>query len=215
MPDPVQFDRLIYGGSFDPPHRGHVAIVEHVLRHSITRAIDLIPAAVSPFKQDAPPTSGVDRLALLHAALSEFEREHSKERIRVRTLELDRPPPSYSADTCAALRALFPGQTLGLLIGSDSLRELHLWTRIASILEHHPVCVFQRDSESRAESEAISAQLATDFAGARFHLLDNPLVPCASSAIRAQLAAGVESAVADCLTPEVLVEIERRGLYRG
>lgn len=218
----VNVDRLIFGGSFDPPHRGHLAIIEWVFAQRLAPALDLIPAAVSPFKQDQPPTDGAARRKLLEVACEDLlvdlrERGQSElaerisQNVRLLTLELDRPGPSYSADTCATLRAEFPGETLGLLIGSDSVHELHLWTRIADILAQHPVLIFRRPGDDTARIEQRILDLSAEFTGAQLRLLDNPLVDCSSTDSRRQIAEGARSA---CLSPGVAALIAERGLYR-
>lgn len=222
--DQLLFDRLIYGGSFDPPHRGHQAIIAHVLQKNLAGALEIVPAAVSPFKQDAPPTSGADRLALVEAAIQDFAVDSNANglnaealaRVRVNTIELDRPPPSYTADTCRALRERYPDERIGLLIGSDSLREFHLWTRVSAILAAHPVCVFRRGTESDAEIEALCDGLRARFAGAEFLVLDNPLVDCASSDLRTRMANADSDGETEhpCLSPRVQAAIHARGLYR-
>ena len=230
QPLDARCDRMIYGGSFDPPHRGHLTIIHYVLAQRLTPVIDLIPAAVSPFKTDAPPTAGAARRQLLEAAISdllagagEFTDPNTAiqpEQIQLRTLELDRPPPSFTVDTCAALREIYPGQTLGLLIGSDSLRDFQRWTRVEGILAHHPVFVFRRAQESVADVRRLIDGLCAQFPPARFYPLTNPLVPCASSDIRAQIAAGQPEeraraeSISRCLTPRVRGVIDELRLYR-
>ncbi|MCR9140652.1 MAG: adenylyltransferase/cytidyltransferase family protein [bacterium] len=268
---PPRCDRLIFGGSFDPPHRGHLAILRYALCANLAPVIDLVPAAVSPFKTDAPPTSGEDRRRLLEAALLDLaegldlldsgegdpgtadesrsaagaiDRNHLADepvdlsRVHLRTLELERPPPSYTADTCATLRKKYPGQRIGLLIGSDSLHDFERWTRVEEILAEHPVYVFRREGESLEDMEQmiahllkkISKPIPEPFAAPMtagpdnrpgFVALDNPLFPCSSTNVRGILtrhrstkhnSAGDDS---DCLSPRVAQIIAERGLYSG
>lgn len=222
----IESDRIIFGGSFDPPHRGHLLILRFILTHNQTLAIDLVPAAVSPFKTDTPPTDGPSRRRLLKAALEDLAegadlpdsetKQHGIapidiRRITLRTLELDRPPPSYTADTCAVLRDTYPGQKLGLLIGSDSLRDFDRWTRVAEILAHHTVYVFRRQQESIATIQQLIEDLTGRFdVGATFVSLPNPLFPCSSTDVRRSIPM---DGLDDCLTPRVARLITDLKLY--
>ncbi|MEQ9364829.1 MAG: adenylyltransferase/cytidyltransferase family protein [Leptospirales bacterium] len=229
-PAPPPCDRLIFGGSFDPPHRGHLALLRYALEENLAPAVDLVPAAVSPFKTDAPPTPGADRRRLLEAALLDLadgaDRVGETEtrsgppvdlaRIQLRTIELDRPPPSYTVETCAELRRTYPGQTLGLLIGSDSLHDFDRWTRVEEILKSHPIYVFRRTGDSpeatRRMIQDLTRRIATRPATPpKFFALANPLFPCSSTDARGGVA---EGGSVHCLTPRVARIITHLGLYQ-
>ena len=69
-PPPRKADRLLFGGSFDPPHRGHLEILRYVLSQNLASYIDLVPAAISPFKESQPPLgSAEDRLWMLSKSI--------------------------------------------------------------------------------------------------------------------------------------------------
>lgn len=245
----IHCDRLIFGGSFDPPHRGHLAILRYALAENLAPEIDLVPAAVSPFKIDAPPTAGDHRRRLLEAALADLadgadlqmgsdaaaavnaaagaktgdsftpanaQSTIDVDRIHLHTLELERPPPSYSADTCATLRRAHPDARIGLLLGSDSLHDFERWNRAAEILAYHPVFVFQRAGDSPATiAERIRelSRLLKSSDESRppvFVPLSNPLFPCASSDLRSADAANEREA---CLTPRVARLVRDLRLY--
>lgn len=199
--------RLVYGGSFDPVHRGHIAMMKYVLARGYTRRLDVVPAKVSPFKQDAPPSLPDEvRLELLRIAVAVVVRELDQpEAIRVLDYELRSPPPSYTAHTLRWLREHHPGESIGMLIGSDSFHELDAWFQPEEIVAHHPVVVFRRTGDELPDLERRARELKAKFSNIAcdFRLLDNPLVDCSSSEIRAALAAGGVNGVEDCLPSEV------------
>jgi len=89
----------------------------------------LVPAGISPFKQDRPPTAGRHRAAMLAVATADDPR------FEISTIELDRDGPSYTVDTLERLRADHPGDTLLLVVGPDSLASFPSWHRPDRILE--------------------------------------------------------------------------------
>ncbi|MCB1307763.1 MAG: nicotinate (nicotinamide) nucleotide adenylyltransferase [Leptospiraceae bacterium] len=210
-------DRLIFGGSFDPPHRGHLAMLEYVLTANCAEHVDLIPAAVSPFKQDRPPAaSGQQRLHMLTLLLEDLRSAELREHTTIRDHEILAPPPSYTVDTCARLRAEFPAQSIGILIGGDSLADLDAWHRIADILAHHPFLVFARPDADQALLSTQRTRLLRAFPENRdIIILQNDFVDCQSTAIRAALAMQDWTACRACLPPGVLEYIQINRLYRN
>ncbi len=207
------FSRLMFGGSFDPVHAGHIAIMRYVLAEKITSRLDIVPARVSPFKTDRPPLFSDERrldflriaarLVRDELALPEPEGDALRDAdpIRILDFELNAPPPSYTARTLRWLRETRPGERIGLLVGSDSFRGFYDWMEPGEILKAHALVVFRRRGDQTAELEEIARELRARFAPAacEFVFLDNPLVDCSSTAIRAALRAGRPDDAADCL----------------
>lgn len=111
----------VFGGTFDPIHRGHVEVATAVLR---TLALDrmLVVVANEPWqKQDRPVTSAEDRFAMVTAALADSpELEPSR-------IELDRGGPSYTIDTVRQLLALDPSSEVVVVVGADVVGALDTW----------------------------------------------------------------------------------------
>lgn len=216
---------MVFGGSFDPPHAGHLSIVRYVLEAGLAECLDLIPANISPFKTDHPPADGAQRLRMLRAMIQDLHVESRgayAAKLRILTLELERPPPSYTVDTLGELRRDFPGEDIGLLIGSDSLHDFDQWERAVQILEGHRVFVFLRPGDSRDELLDSLRRVAgaLGFAGdaifERVLFLDNPLVDCSSTAVRASLRSTERRTDANllrCVSPSVRALILAEGLY--
>jgi nicotinate-nucleotide adenylyltransferase len=111
----------IFGGTFDPPHVGHLIVAAEACEVLELDRLVLIPSAVPPHKQTTVRASAEQRLRMLRAATAGDQRMH------VDDLELRRAGPSYTVDTLRIYRERFPGAELFFLIGVDAVRELHTW----------------------------------------------------------------------------------------
>lgn len=208
--------RLVYGGSFDPVHRGHIAMMKYVLSRGLARRLDVVPAKVSPFKQDQPPSLPEElRLELLGIAVTCVGRELGAADLPVRILdfELRSPPPSYTARTLRWLRESYPGERIGLLVGSDSFRAMADWKTPDEILANHAVLVFRRAGDEIAGLEERAGEFRALAAGSEIRFLDNTLVDCSSTQLRGALKTGEK--IGDCLPEEILAHLRAAGVYRN
>ena len=119
MADPMRIG--ILGGSFDPPHIGHLWIAEAVREVLKLDEIRWIPAAISPLKPDGPVASNEQRRQMVALAVSGFSEYLVDDR------ELDRGNVSYTVDTLQGLKEEFPKAEFFLIMGSDSLASLQHW----------------------------------------------------------------------------------------
>ena len=117
----------IYGGTFDPIHHGHLILSRQACEELELDQLIFVPAALSPFKKDAPQASGELRLSMLRAAISRQEDFFAED------CELKRPPPSYSIDTVLQIREREPNADLFWLIGADNVDGLEKWHRIDAL----------------------------------------------------------------------------------
>jgi nicotinate-nucleotide adenylyltransferase len=111
----------VFGGTFDPPHIGHLVAAQDALTELGLDRVILVPAAAPPHKLDRPITPGRIRLELLQAAVG------GDPRFEVADLELRRSGPSWTVDTLRALRERSPGAELFLLVGVDQFVEFETW----------------------------------------------------------------------------------------
>ncbi|MGH7554419.1 MAG: nicotinate-nucleotide adenylyltransferase [Longimicrobiales bacterium] len=111
----------LFGGTFDPPHSGHLIVAQDALiRLGLDRLI-FIPAATPPHKQDREITPAAIRLAMLRAATAEDPR------FEVDDLEIRRAGPSYTVDTLRAYLSAQPDAELFLIVGADQYEEMNTW----------------------------------------------------------------------------------------
>ncbi|NOY30290.1 MAG: nicotinate (nicotinamide) nucleotide adenylyltransferase [Planctomycetes bacterium] len=194
--NPNSFRLGIFGGSFDPVHRGHFVLAECCLEQAKLDAVWLVPAAEQPLKPQGPQASGPHRLAMLELAIK------TRPELQVSTIELDRGGVSYTVDTLEAIRDQQPKAELFFLMGADSLADLPLWHRADEVCElATPLIV------GRAGAEVPSSVLQV-----KMLQVEMPATPISSSQIRQSIAAGKnwENSVA----PAVAEYIQKHKLYR-
>lgn len=197
----------IYGGTFDPPHIGHVTAAKAAMEVLGLDKLVLVPDAQPPHKVlpegGAAPRQRYDMAVLATAALGK--------RAEVSDMELRRSGVSYTADTLAALREQYPDDTLYLLMGSDMFLSLHNWRRPEAIMAMAHIAPFSREAEDESAAFAAqSARLEREF-GAQVTVVPNPqVVELSSTEVRAALAQGGGE---DLLPPSVWGYIRREHLY--
>jgi nicotinate-nucleotide adenylyltransferase len=173
----------VIGGTFDPIHHGHLAIAEEARESLGLERVLFVPAAASPFKTDRATTDPAHRLAMVEAAIE------GNPAFTCSRLELDRPAPSYTVDTLAALAAQGTGpEALWLILSSEALAGLPRWREPDRLLDLARLAVVPR---------AGTDPLGPDWARAAFpgredwfRFLSGPLLPISGSVVRRRAAAG-------------------------
>lgn len=194
----------IFGGSFNPPHLGHILAVREFQRKLDLDRVLLIPAAVPPHKTLAAGSAAPeDRLELTRRAVCDLPWA------QVLDLELRREGKSYTADTVTALRALYPEDEFFLLMGTDMFLSFENWYQPERILREATLAVAHRDADSPERLRDCAAGLEARL-GARTVLVENRFLTHSSTAVRAMLAFGCAG---DYLEPGVLDYIRARDLY--
>lgn len=184
----------LFGGSFNPPHAGHVLVVAWLLSSKRADEVWIIPAGVHPFGKVLAPFPL--RVAMVRAALAPFGTA-----VRVEEIEASLPAPSYTIDTVEALRARHPDTTFRLVVGTDILLESPKWKefeRLQTLVELLPV---RRAGVRGSEPDPDPAH-------------PTPLFPAISSSeVRERIARG--DAVDGIVPAAVLEQIHAAALYRG
>lgn len=111
----------VYGGTFDPPHVGHLIVASEVCDALRLDRVLLVPSAEPPHKRGSVRASAELRLRMVRAAIA------GDRRLEVDDIELRREGASYTVDTLRALRERDPGCELFFAVGVDQLREFHSW----------------------------------------------------------------------------------------
>jgi len=207
---------LLFGGAFDPPHRGHIDLPRLARQRIGADFLLYIPAAAPPLK-DGPEAGGEDRIAMLDAALA------GDDCAGVTDLELVRGGDSYTLDTLEELRRLLPGAELRLLIGADQARQFHRWREARRVIElAEPVVMLRPPHDDRAALLEAMAPHWTDeeLRSWERRLLDLPTHDIASTDLRRLLRERDESpppkdrAALETLLPAPVLEVVReRRLY--
>jgi nicotinate-nucleotide adenylyltransferase len=195
----------LFGGTFDPPHVGHLALAEWARERLVLDRVLFVPAGSPPHKRRGNLSSAGDRVAMTRLAVL------GNRAFTVSTVEARREGPSFTVETLRALARAHPRSRLFLLIGADSLGDFHTWRDPQEILEIATLAVAGRPGGAAGrEGRGPAGRIARS---RRLVRLDNPVLDVSSSAIRARVRAGHSVRY---LVPEaVAAYIARRGLYRG
>jgi nicotinate-nucleotide adenylyltransferase len=177
----------IFGGSFDPVHRGHLTLAESCRQQAALDRVWFVPAAHQPFKPDGPFASNADRLAMLRLALAECQG------CEISTLEIDRGGMSYTIDTLLTVEGLLPDAQIFLLLGGDSLVDFPYWRRPADICRVATPLVVNRAGEPSPNFEYLEDLVSAErLAEIQACQVEMPPQAISSSEIRRMVARGGE-----------------------
>ena len=164
------------GGSFNPPHLGHLLLAESALQELALDRVLFIPASQSPFKPGLAAPDPATRCEMVALAISD------NPRFALDTFEAERGGISYTIDTVRHLRALSPADELFLLLGADAFAEFPLWNSPEEIAREVTLAVATRPG--------CAIDLAAHPFSARARSFAMPAVDIASSDIRRRVAEG-------------------------
>jgi len=191
----------LFGGTFDPPHNGHVAVAKDVADALQLHRLLWIPAGEPPHKEQHEITPASLRLEMVYAAAADDAR------FEVSEVETGRGGPSYTVDTLRALRGRFPHATLYFILGADEYDALASWRAPEQILELTRLAVMDRGG-------ARAADTVPDVAGAdAADFVPVGRIDISSTQVRAHVSAGHDAS--DLVPLAVATIIEREGLYRS
>ena len=195
----------IFGGTFDPPHLGHLILASEARSQLRLARLLWILTPKSPHKIGNSITNVSDRLEMVQCAIADdptFE---------LSTVEFDRPAPQYTVDTLDTLQQQHPSADLILLMGADSLRGLTAWHRPADLVAAcREIGVMRRPGESvqLTTLEAVLPGIKN-----KVHFVEAPLLQVSSREIRRRVAENLPFRY--FLHPAVYDYIQAHNLYRG
>ena len=193
----------IYGGTYSPPHIGHLRAAEYAIEALKLDRLLLIPTGVSPHKRMSAGATSEDRLQMLRLSAAGIEKAE------VSDIELKREGRSYTVDTLGTIRAENPGAELVLLMGTDMFFSFMTWREPEKIMELATLAVFCRGE--KGEAAKIGAQkTALETLGAKIELVKNPVTAISSTDLRRMLVFGCADPF---LMPGVGDYIREKGLY--
>src|SRR5712691_7813660 len=151
----------IYGGTFDPVHKGHLEVARRVQKLFALDEVIFVPACVPPHKRGAGITSAFHRFAMLALAT-----QHDA-RLRLSTIELDAPDRPYAVDTVERIQnAIGSSQRLFFLIGADSWAEITTWHEWQRLLKMCDLIVVTRPGYDLSGSIPNASAQIVDVRGA-------------------------------------------------
>jgi len=170
------------GGSFDPPHLGHLILSMNAIEELNLEVLRWILTPIPPHKPDQNLTPVEIRTAMVEAALAD------NPEIALSRIDIDRPPPHFAADTMEMLRRKHPEDNLIYLIGEDSLRDLPDWHAPEQFLEHLDglgvMCRPDVDVDLKELEEHLPGL------SGKVEYLDGQLIEISSSLIRKRICGG-------------------------
>lgn len=200
----------VYGGTFNPPHLGHLTAARAVFDLLKLDKLLLVPAGLPPHKAlPAGSPTAEQRLEMTRLAAEQLG---LGDRVQVLDLELRRQGKSYTADTLSQIRELYPEAELWLLMGTDMFLTLQTWHEPEAIFAQAGIAAFGRTEEDTEELFSVQREyLYRTYPDARIFTLTIPgVVDISSTELREQLSA---DRGANLLAPAVYGYILREGLY--
>jgi nicotinate-nucleotide adenylyltransferase len=172
----------IFGGTFDPPHLGHLILAAEALSQlQLTRVLWVL-TPTPPHKPERPITLLEHRLEMLKRAIGTIPG------FELSSVEIDRPGPHFTLDTVDLLQTKYPAARLVLLVGGDSLRDLHTWNRADELIWALNAFGVMRRPGAEIDLKILENQLPGLSAKVRF--FETPQLQISSSTIRQRIQNG-------------------------
>lgn len=198
--------KTCYGGTFDPPHLGHLKIGEAVLQKGLTDMVLFMPAWIPPHKRDTHHAPFEDRFRMLELLTD------GRSGLEVSDFERRKGGISYTIETLRILSRENPGDTFQLLVGSDSLRQLHSWYKAEELADEFPIFWYPRGGENPVTEEELREHWKPETAARLFAGVIPGIHPMdvSSTGIREVLRKGERS---EWISDKIETYIRKRSLY--
>jgi nicotinate-nucleotide adenylyltransferase len=200
----------ILGGTFNPPHIGHLAVARHARAELGLERVLLMPAHIPPHKTAGEDPGPEDRLRMCRLAVEDADG------LSACGLEIERGGPSYTVDTLKAIHASHPDAELTFIVGADTARTLASWREPVKLLELAHLAVAARTGSARRQVlDTVVGLVDGDgqalAAGVKF--LEMPTIEISSSMVRRCVAR--QEPIDEFVGPAVARYIAESGLYRA
>ena len=216
----------LFGGTFNPIHRGHLWAASEVMKRFNLDQIFLIPAALPPHKTPGAVANADDRLEMIHLAITDLSG------LTVSDVELNRPGPSYTIDTVRHFKnTLADDSRIYLIMGLDAFLEIDTWKSYAELLGQIAFIVMARPDEDCPNADQgwkilenyLKSTLSEDyeFLTARgcytsegkqaIHIVDIDAMDISSTKIRQNIK--TKKTIENLVPPKVAEFIQSKGLY--
>ena len=194
----------VIGGTFDPPHYGHLALAESALIQLGLARVLFVPAGEPPHKPAQPIAAGHHRAAMVEMSIAD------NPAFALSRVDLDRPGPHYTVDTLTLLQRQQPEADLYFLIGGDSLAQFITWRDPAGIVRQAWLAVMERPGY---EPDLEGLEQAVPGLRERLVWLDVPRLDISASDLRRRVRQGLP--IRYLVPPPVEAYVRENGLYRA
>lgn len=185
---------VIYGGSFDPVHIGHLSLATEVCNADLADEVWFMVSPQNPHKQQAQLSDENMRLEMVRLAIAE------ESRLKASDFEFNLPRPSYTINTLSALEESYPDREFILLVGADNWEKFDRWYKHEEILERYRIIVYPRDNDTKPNVPQGVTWLSAK------------LYDVSSTQIRNIVKSG--KSITDLVTPAVEEYITNKNLYK-
>ena len=194
----------IFGGTFNPPHKGHKRMALEMMKAASLDKILIIPTFTPPHKTAPDLASTKDRAEMCNLLFSEdcFE---------VSDIEIKREGKSYTVDTVSELKKLYPDDELFLIIGSDMLLSFHKWYKFEDIISRVTLSVATREKEISPEVLSAYAKETLKLSEGEYIISRMSPMECSSTEVREKIKN--RENLSEVLTDEVAEHIAKFDLY--
>lgn len=194
---------VIYGGTFSPPHNGHINAVKALLRNVSSDMFVIMPTGIPPHKDEWGNVCGDDRFAMCKAAF-----EPVSDAIEVSDYEIKKGSKSYTYETIRHYKELYPEASIMLLCGEDMIMSLDSWYNAHYLMKE---CSFAAVSRRLATSMNEKIKYLEKRYGAKIKVIECTPVEISSQQIRKMICEG--RYISDCVPSGVLKIIKEKKLY--
>ncbi len=192
---------ILYFGSFNPIHNGHIALANYLLSQSLCDRVMMVLSPQNPLKVNSDLWNDNVRLDLARKAVEEYPN------IEVTDIEFSLPTPNYTTKTLRIFREKHPNTQFALLIGEDNYNIFDKWYNYEEILMHHKVFVYPRNNEAQSDKkDSCNSQIKDELQSKFQWLKDAPLLPISSTEIRTLLTA--KKSISHLVPQSIIPQIE-------
>jgi nicotinate-nucleotide adenylyltransferase len=194
---------IIFGGSFDPPHQGHRALVEHVKKIFKPDRTIVVPCYIQPLKggQSAPAEERLAMTKLMFGSADFLVSDH----------EIKKGDVSYSVDTIKHFKNMFHDADIYFLMGEDSLFNIKKWKDYEKLLKSCKYIVVSRTKGESTKLRLFTQELENK-EDTQIHIVDDFYHPASSTEVREKLLKGIKP---EYVNPDVFSYIRGHDLYKG
>lgn len=195
----------IFGGTFDPPHHGHLILAERCRETAALDEVWFMPSFQPPHKIGRTLSRFETRCEMVSLAIV------GQPDLKLTTIESELSPPSYTTETLRHLHERFPEHDFHLIIGGDSLVDFHSWYHPERILQQAGLIVVARPDVENITAAQLAVQIQVPESEVRLQFVESPLIAISSTEIRERVLA---SKTIRYLVPRAVEEfIREKRLY--
>ena len=191
---------VLYFGSFNPVHRGHIALAEYVISDGFADQVVMIVSPQNPHKEQSDLAAEFSRYEMCQATCAA---SLYPDKIQVSAVEFTLPRPSYTIDTLNFLAENFGAQMeFSILMGADNIENFHRWKNSEQIIANYPILVYPRRGYSLSRSQ---------YADRVVYLENAPLFDFSATDVRTAIAEGGD--ISEMVISEVESYIKQNKIY--